>query len=125
MARSPTRVTAPGADYSIQVLGGHRAPLRDFYYAVLRVPWRGLIAGIAGGFLTVNALFACGYLLTGGLAHARPGSFADAFFFSVETMGTIGYGAMYPESTGANVLMVAEVPFPLRQRPVRGTGCGC
>ena len=38
----------------------------------------------------------------------RPASFRDAFFFSVQTMGTIGYGAMFPESTAANVLVVAE-----------------
>jgi hypothetical protein len=27
---------------------------------------------------------------------AHPGSFADAFFFSVETSATVGYGEMYP-----------------------------
>ena len=42
------------------------------------------------------------------MAHAAPASFRDAFFFSVQTMGTIGYGAMFPESTAANVLVVAE-----------------
>ena len=42
------------------------------------------------------------------MAHARPGSFEDAFFFSVQTMGTIGYGAMYPESPIANAIMVGE-----------------
>jgi len=108
VARTPTRLTAPGADYAIHVVGEPRAPLRDFYYAVLRVPWSVTLAGISGGFLTVNALFAIGYVITGGIAHARPGSFADAFFFSVETMGTIGYGAMYPDSPAANVLMVVE-----------------
>lgn len=108
MARTPTRVTAPGADYEIHVIGEPRAPLRDFYYAVLRVPWWMTLAGIAGGLLAVNALFAVGYLLTGGIVHARPGSFADAFYFSVETMGTIGYGAMYPDSPAANALMVSE-----------------
>jgi inward rectifier potassium channel len=42
------------------------------------------------------------------VANARPGSFADAFFFSAQTIGTIGYGAMYPRSTAANTLVVAE-----------------
>src|SRR5437667_4657378 len=35
------------------------------------------------------------------LFRSRPGSLRDAFFFSVQTMGTIGYGAMYPTATGA------------------------
>jgi inward rectifier potassium channel len=55
-----------------------------------------------------NAIFACIYLVTGGVEHAKPDSFADAFFFSVQTMGTIGYGAMSPSSFGANVVVVAE-----------------
>jgi hypothetical protein len=53
-------------------------------------------------------LFAIAYLIAGGVANAAPGSFADAFFFSVQTMGTIGYGSMYPASRAANVVVVAE-----------------
>ena len=30
-------------------------------------------------------------------------SFADAFYFSVQTMGTIGYGAMYPDAGANNI----------------------
>jgi inward rectifier potassium channel len=98
----------PGADYQIRVVGDRRAPLRDFYHALLRLPWSVTIAVIAGTFLGVNALFALGFEMTGGVANARSGSFADAFFFSAQTMGTIGYGAMYPQSTAANVLVVVE-----------------
>src|SRR5262249_55149008 len=68
---------------------------------------------IVAVFLLLNAAFAGLYLLTGGLANARPGSFADAFYFSVQTMGTIGYGAMYPVSPAANILMVAEAVIGL------------
>ncbi len=113
MARVRTRsrqtaVREPGADYSIRILNDRRAPLRDFYHALLRRPWRVTIAAISGAFLIANALFACAYLLAGGIAHAGPRSFGDAFFFSVQTMGTIGYGAMYPESVAANLVVVAE-----------------
>jgi inward rectifier potassium channel len=47
-------------------------------------------------------------MVIGGVAHARDGSFLDAFFFSVQTIGTIGYGAMYPESTAAEAMVVLE-----------------
>jgi len=40
---------------------------------------------------------------------AEPGSIADHFFFSVQTMGTIGYGVMHPTSAGAEALVTAEV----------------
>jgi inward rectifier potassium channel len=101
-------VTAPGADYQIRVIGVPRTPLRDLYHAILRASWPATFALIAVAYLAINALFAVGYLLTGGMANARAGSFADAFFFSVQTMGTIGYGAISPASTAANLLVVAE-----------------
>jgi inward rectifier potassium channel len=88
---------------------GHRpTPLRDFYHALLQMPWWGTLATISALYLMANAVFALGYLGTGGLAHAEPGSFVDAFFFSVQTMGTIGYGAIYPETRAANILVVTE-----------------
>jgi inward rectifier potassium channel len=106
--RKPRLFRAPGADYQIQIVGDRRAPLRDFYHFLLRLPWAGTMGLLAAIFLVANALFALGFLATGGIANAREGSFADAFFFSAQTMGTIGYGAMYPRSPGANVLVVAE-----------------
>jgi inward rectifier potassium channel len=108
MRRSPITVRQPGADYEIRIVGYRPNVLRDFYHELLRGPWWVSITAISGSFLLANALFAVLYLLTGGVARATPGSFRDTFFFSVETMGTIGYGAMYPESTGANLLMVVE-----------------
>jgi len=108
MARPPITVRQPGADYEIRIVGYRRNVLRDFYHELLRGPWWVSIAAISAAFLAANALFAVLYLLTGGVAHAAPGSLRDTFFFSVETMGTIGYGAMYPESTAANLLMVVE-----------------
>jgi inward rectifier potassium channel len=108
MRRHPVTVRDPGADYEIRIVGARSAPLRDFYHALLRLPWWVTIAAISGSFLAANALFAAAYLVVGGVAHAAPASFRDAFFFSVQTMGTIGYGAMFPESTGANWVVVSE-----------------
>jgi inward rectifier potassium channel len=101
-------IKPPNANYEIRVIGAAPRPLRDFYHALLQVSWTAAFGIIAGTFLATNALFACGYVLTGGIAHARPGSFLDAFFFSVQTLGTIGYGAFYPESTAAQTLVVSE-----------------
>jgi inward rectifier potassium channel len=107
-ANQVKRLREPGADYEIRIVGDRRQPLRDFYHSLLERPWWVTIAAISGAFLTANALFAVLYLLVGGVAHAAPASFRDAFFFSVQTMGTVGYGAMFPESTGANLVVTAE-----------------
>jgi inward rectifier potassium channel len=106
--RQVKRIREPGADYEIRIVGDRRAPLRDFYHALLERPWWVTIAAIFGTFLTANALFAVAYVVAGGVAHAAPWSFRDAFFFSVQTMGTVGYGAMFPESTAANLVVTAE-----------------
>ncbi|MGH2413448.1 MAG: ion channel, partial [Microcystaceae cyanobacterium] len=82
---------------------------RDPYHLLLTIPWSGFLALIALAYWTTNALFALIYLAGGnGIANAHPGSFLDAFFFSVQTLATIGYGAMYPQTTYANVVVTIE-----------------
>jgi inward rectifier potassium channel len=111
MAKKPDprpRSFGVGAESAIEVVGAPRAWFRDLYHGFLLMPWSLMFLVIAGVFLVVNAVFAEGYLLSHQVAGARPGSFTDAFFFSVQTFGTIGYGAMYPNGTIAHSLVVAE-----------------
>jgi inward rectifier potassium channel len=89
-------------------IGAPARPLSDLYYRLLRAPWSALIAFLVAAYLAVNALFALGYFLTGGIEGARAGSLEDAFFFSVQTMATIGYGAMYPKTALAHAMVTAE-----------------
>jgi inward rectifier potassium channel len=108
MARTPRHETYAGEGYEIRVVGGAPLGLRDLYHGLLRVPWWAALATIVGGYLALNVVFAAAFLAVGGVANAAPGSFADAFFFSVQTMGTIGYGSMYPATRAANAIVVAE-----------------
>ena len=78
------------------------------YHFILRASWGQLGLAYVGVYLLANALFACGYLLTGGVANARPGSLADAFWFSVQILGTGGDSSMSSVGTGAHVLVVVE-----------------
>lgn len=82
--------------------------LTDLYIHLLTCSWPWLLAQIAAAFFLSNAIFALGYLLDGGIEHARPGSFADVYFFSVETMATVGYGKMAPITFVAHLLMSVE-----------------
>jgi inward rectifier potassium channel len=97
----------------VVVVGAPRAPFRDLHYRFLRAPWWLALSAIVITFLTLNAGYAGLYLLTGGIKDARPGSFVDAFYFSVQTMGTIGYGNLYPVSQAANWLVVSEAVVSL------------
>ncbi|MBI5531283.1 MAG: ion transporter [Deltaproteobacteria bacterium] len=81
----------------------------DLYHFLLTAPWWKLIAMMLGLYVLGNALFALGYMaLADGIENAEPGSFSHAFFFSVQTMATIGYGKLVPRSTAANLLVTFE-----------------
>jgi inward rectifier potassium channel len=97
-----------GDQTGVIVIGAPRQTLRDFYHLFLRVRWSAALAAIVIAYLGLNAIFAAAFVTVGGVANARPRSFWDAFCFSVQTMGTVGYGAMYPTSTAANAVVIAE-----------------
>ncbi len=93
----------------IRVIGAETGGIRDLYHGILTIPWWGFFLLVLGVFLGANALFAFLYWLDPtGVGGARPRSFTDDFFFSVETLSTIGYGGMTPQSLYANVVMTAE-----------------
>jgi inward rectifier potassium channel len=93
----------------VTVVGLRRRRVRDLYHGLLTGSWFGLFVVVVLAYLCINALFALGYLALGdGIENAAPGSFADAFFFSVQTMATIGYGHMGPRTFEAHVLVTAE-----------------
>jgi inward rectifier potassium channel len=92
----------------IEIVGAERHPLRDIYYFMLTMRWWVMLLVLAGAFLVINAIFAGMYLCTDGIEGAKPGSFADAFFFSAQTLGTIGYGAMHPTNFATNVVATGE-----------------
>ena len=95
-------------DTGIDVVNAPQDLLGDLYHRLLRARWRVTIGLIAGAVIAVNLVFGLVFLWTGGIANARPGSFSDAFFFSVQTMGTVGYGAMYPATLAAHLGVTAE-----------------
>jgi inward rectifier potassium channel len=83
--------------------------MSDLYHYLLMLPWTVFLAGVSAVYFGLNLLFAELYLLGGdAIASARPGAFSDAFFFSVETLSTIGYGQMWPKTLYGNLVMTVE-----------------
>ncbi|AFY73067.1 Inward rectifier potassium channel [Synechococcus sp. PCC 7502] len=90
-------------------LGSEHSYWRDIYHLLLTIHWLWLVSLICVGYVAINAGFALLYLAGGDcLKNAVPNSFGDAFFFSVQTMATIGYGSIYPSTVYANVIVVVE-----------------
>lgn len=90
-----------------------------FYHYFINISWPKFLAYAVGADILANTLFALGYLacgdgaLTGFPDASIAGRFGIAFFFSVETLSTIGYGNIVPLTPAANVLMSVEALFGL------------
>lgn len=86
----------------------------NFYHALLTVTWRRFLGLATAAYLAVNTLFATAYLLCGatglgGQGDDRMGGhWLRAFFFSVETFATIGYGHVFPLGSAANLVVTVE-----------------
>jgi inward rectifier potassium channel len=94
-------------------IGMPRTPFADFYASLLASSWSLLVGGITGAYVVLNLFFASLFYFGGTfggatILNAREGSFQDAFFFSVQTFATIGYGTMSPQGFFGNLLVTIE-----------------
>jgi len=84
------------------------------YHFLLTLSWPRFLGAVAAVYVITNALFAMAYLACGehALSGMNPGSwpqdFSSAFFFSVDTLATIGYGNIVPMTFAANVIVTFE-----------------
>ena len=93
----------------IVTLGRKKRVLGDSYHRLLTIHWPKLFALLITVYLSINTVFALLYLCDPtGVTGIAPGSFADAFFFSVQTLATIGYGVMAPKSGFSHVIVTVE-----------------
>jgi inward rectifier potassium channel len=91
-------------------LGGDGFRWDDAYSSLFSMRPAAFIATYVGVYLTLNTLFALLYMVQpGSVTEARPGSFRDHFFFSVETFATVGYGVMSPHTLYGHIVTSAEI----------------
>jgi inward rectifier potassium channel len=108
MARRPRHVRVRSGQFEFVKLNAKEFDWRDTYHLVLNLSWP-LFAGLVFSiYLLINLVFAALYL-SDPHAIAEMSSFFDAFFFSVETLATVGYGHMYPESFYGHLITMLEI----------------
>lgn len=91
-------------------LGAARFDLHDPYHLAIDLSWTNFALAVFATHITINVVFALLYLASpGSIANARPGSFPDAFFFSVETLATVGYGVMAPATLYGHIVSSFEI----------------
>ncbi len=102
-------------DGTFNVRRNEFSPFHPFnaYHTLLALPIPRLLALMACGYVAMNLVFAVLYWLAGsealsGAARAPLARFEDCLFFSVQTLATIGYGKIVPQSRLANILVAVE-----------------
>ncbi|WP_087734272.1 ion channel [Paraburkholderia piptadeniae] len=95
------------------VVVAHGLPLRvwqDLYHRALTISWPVFFVSLAVLFLLLNSFFGSLYELgSASIANQNPKGFAGAFFFSVETLATVGYGDMHPQTLYAHLIATLEI----------------
>ena len=83
---------------------------QDLYHYFMTVSWPRLFLTFAGFFFSFNVAFAVLYFLVPGcIANRNPDGFWGDFFFSVETLATVGYGDMHPQTLFAHIVAGFEI----------------
>lgn len=105
------RMVNPNGDYNIKRRGALRG-IRDLYkYLIELSSWMFVFYALLY-YVVINSVFALLYLIVGidgisGISHDIP-DFFEAFFFSVQTFTSVGYGTMSPMSFGTNFVGTIE-----------------
>ena len=86
---------------------------KDVYFHLMDGSWWRVFGVLGVSYLAVNAVFAALFLIEPESIGGMEPSFLDAFAFSVQTMSTIGYGGMSPETSYGHVLVTIEAAIGL------------
>jgi inward rectifier potassium channel len=105
--RVPVR-TVPGFP-KLTVQGRTSAPWDDLYHGLIARPWPSFLLVLVAAFLGVNLVFATLYYLAPGcFSGTEAHSFERSFYFSVQTLATIGYGNMAPITRYGHIVVTVE-----------------
>jgi len=106
--KKTAHVKIRSGDTEFHRLNVEKRNLRDFYHWMLRMNWMEFSSFILGLYLVINLLFSFLYYL-GRPCISGMETFSDAFFFSIETFATVGYGHLYPETLYGHVVSTIEI----------------
>jgi inward rectifier potassium channel len=115
MAENENRKTARGMTirlgaFALTARGVAKYDWRDPYHIALTLSWPRFFTLVLALDLLINFIFALLYVAEpGSIKNAAPGSLSDAFFFSIETLATVGYGEMAPGSLYGHIVAAVEI----------------
>lgn len=96
--------------FKIEKVGVSEFDLSDPYHLALTLTWPQFFLGLLVVYLAINMVFAVLYFAAPGtVTNLEPGSLLGAFFFSIETLATVGYGNMAPVTLYSHVVSTVEI----------------
>lgn len=116
--RAHTRLLNRDGSFNVR-RSGHGFGSHSLYHLCLTMSWPRFFGMVIAFFVVSNTMFAVAYTLCGADALSGPliaeagAVFWRAFFFSVQTFSTIGYGHISPSGMGANILVTMETLYGL------------
>jgi inward rectifier potassium channel len=111
---SRKRLLNPDGSFNVRRVGLPWSEAVSLYHSALTLRWPAFFGWVVAIYFGINLFFAALYLLCGtgsiigNSSATSTGPFATAFFFSVETFATIGYGNLSPAGSAAHLVMTTE-----------------
>ena len=110
LMRRERRAVISMGNYALIKRGVSRYDWADPYRLAISLSWPQFLLALLCIYLTVTALFAVAYMLVPlSVGNARSTSFLDHFFFSLETLATVGYGELYPATVFGHAVASMEM----------------
>jgi len=107
------RVIRKDGEFNVKRRGRSLGDIHPYLF-LLNMSWSAFLGLLFADFIAINLFFAYLYYRVGGIEQVRHagatafGRFLDAFFFSSQTLTTVGYGTIWPETPAANFIASLE-----------------
>ncbi len=105
--RKPHIKTSHFKDRELYITSNQASPFKDAYYFFLKSSWAWFMGMFGLVFVSMNVVFGLLYWGVGGVSGDTL-TLLHSFFFSVQTLSTVGYGQMHPVTLGAHLIVMLE-----------------